>query len=266
MFSRKCALVGVVHVLPLPGAADYNGNMREILQAALSDAVAYRDNGADALIIENMHDRPYLNGYVEPETTAAMTMVAQALKAQTHLPLGIQILAGANMESLGVAVAANLDFLRVEGYVFAHVADEGVIESSAAKLIRRRAQLQAQHIRIFADIKKKHAAHAITSDVTLAETAQAAEFFKVDGVIVSGAATGFAPALEDVRSVKAATQVPVLIGSGVTVENVESFAPHSDALIVGSSLKVDGKWFNAVDPARVAAIAQRVDHLQSAAR
>jgi membrane complex biogenesis BtpA family protein len=266
MFNRKCALIAVVHVLPLPGAADYSGNMQEILRFAVRDAIAYRENGVDALLIENMHDRPYLKGQVEPETTAAMTVVAQSLKQETRLPIGIQILAGANLAALGVAVAADLDFLRVEGYVFAHVADEGIIESSAAHLLRRRANLQAGKIKVFADIKKKHSAHAITSDITLVETAQAAEFFKVDGVIVSGAATGFAPSPEEVRAVKAGTKVPVLTGSGVTIDNVDSFAPHSDAVIVGSSLKEDGKWFNHVDPARVCAIVKRIDHLLSAPR
>lgn len=266
MFKRKCAVIGAVHILPLPGAADYRGSMEDIVANAVSDAVAYEKNGVDAVIIENMHDVPYLKGRVEPETTAAMTVVAQAVKRATKIPVGIQILAGANLEALGVAVAAGLQFMRVEGFVFAHVADEGLIEASAAVLIRRRAQLQAQQIKIFADIKKKHSAHAITSDISLIETAHAAEFFKADGVIVSGPATGYAPGPEEVRAVKVSTSIKVLVGSGVTVDNIELFAPHSDALIVGSSLKSDGKWFNPVDPARVSDLTKRVDHLSSAKR
>ena len=80
--------------------------------------------------------------------------------------------------------------MRVEGFVFAHVADEGLIESSAGALLRYRRAIGADHIRVFADIKKKHSAHAITADVDIVETAKAAEFFTVDGVIVTGLATG----------------------------------------------------------------------------
>src|SRR5437660_705001 len=130
MFNRKCSIIGVIHLLPLPGAAGYGGSIDEILRWALEDAINYKDQGIDALMIENMHDVPYLKGYVEPETTAAMTVVAQAIKYETMLPLGVQVLAGANLEALGIAVAASLDFIRVEGFVYAHVGDEGIHESS----------------------------------------------------------------------------------------------------------------------------------------
>lgn len=257
--NQQCSVIGCVHVLPLPGSASYTGDMKEIVRLAVNDAVLYEQNGIDALIIENMHDTPYLRGQVEPETTAAMTMVAQAVRNATQLPLGIQILAGANLEALGVAVAAGLDFIRVEGFVFAHVADEGLLQASAANLIRRRAQLQAERVKIFADIKKKHSAHAITGDVSLVETAHAAEFFKADGVIVTGTATGYAPDAAEVRAVSAATACSVLVGSGVTADNIDSFSPHCQGLIVGSSLKKDGKWFNHVDAARVKALTDRMN-------
>lgn len=250
--NRKCSVIGVVHVHPLPGSAGYDGDMPGIIAAALRDAGAYVDGGADALLIENMHDVPYLNGYVDPETTAGMTMVAQAVKsAHAKVPLGIQILAGANVEALGVAVAAGLDFMRVEGFVFAHVGDEGMHNSCAPQLIRRRAALRANHIKIFADIKKKHSAHAITADVSLVETAHAAEFFLADGVVVTGAATAIAPAPEEVAAVKGAARCAVLVGSGVAADNIEYFVQHADALIIGSSLKHDGNWKNAVDINRV---------------
>lgn len=148
MFGRKCSIIGVIHVPPLPGSASYGGSMEAILGTALSDAMSYKDGGVDALLVENMHDVPYLRGHVEPETTAAMAVVAHAIKYETVLPIGIQILAGANLEALGVAVASGLDFLRVEGYVYAHIGDEGFHQSCAAELIRRRAVLKAEHIKI----------------------------------------------------------------------------------------------------------------------
>ncbi|MFX5991155.1 BtpA/SgcQ family protein, partial [Acinetobacter baumannii] len=80
-----------------------------------------------------------------------MAVIARAIKAETKLPTGVQLLAGANLEALGVAVAANLDFLRVEGFVYAHVGDEGLHQACAAELIRRRANLKADSIKIFAD-------------------------------------------------------------------------------------------------------------------
>lgn len=251
MFGRKCSLIGVVHVPPLPGSGDYKGLMDQVLAGALFDALTYKEEGIDALLVENTHDVPYEKGRVEPETIAAMTVVANSLKYETMLPLGIQILAGANLEALAVAHACDLDFIRVEGYVYAHVGDEGIHESCAAALYRKRASLHAEKIKIFADIKKKHSSHAITDDITLAQTAKDAEFFKADGVIVTGARTGEAPEAGEVRSVRKAVNGHVLVGSGVTEQNMKELAAYSDAVIVGSAAKYDGLWSNAVDGERV---------------
>lgn len=256
MFNRKCSVLGVVHLPPLPGAAGYEGSIDRIMASGLDEAMTYKENGLDGLVLENMHDVPYRKGYVDPETTAAMAIIAQSIKYETQMPVGIQILAGANLEALAAAVAASVNFIRVEGYVYAHVGDEGLHESSAAELIRRRWQLQAEQIKIFADIKKKHSAHAITSDVSLTDTAKAAEFFKADGVIVSGAHTGIAPDLRSVEEVRKAVSCSVLVGSGIDKDNVKSFIPWADALIVGSTFKENGLWSNKVDPERVARFMQ----------
>lgn len=258
MFGRRCSIIGVVHVLPLPGAAGWRGNMQEVLGAALEDALTYKEEGIDALMVENMHDVPYLKGRVEPETTAAMSIVANTIKYETMLPTGIQILAGANLEALGVATAVELDFLRVEGFVFAHVGDEGVHESCAAQLIRRRAMLKSDNIKIFADIKKKHSSHAITGDISLVETARAAEFFGADGVVVTGAFTSDPADVDEVKAARAAIAGHVLAGSGVAPHNVDRYLPYCDGVIVGSSLKHEGNWRNHVDPERVRALMESV--------
>ena len=87
----------------------------------------------------------------------------------------------------------------VREFVFAHVADEGLARAAAGPLLRYRRQIGADHIAVFADIKKKHASHAMTADVSIAEAARAAEFFGADGVIVTGAATGKPVEPADVR-------------------------------------------------------------------
>jgi uncharacterized protein len=252
MFGKTCSIIGAVHVPPLPGSANYSGSMDSVLAQALFDALTYKEEGVDGIIVENMHDLPYLKGRVDPETTAAMAIVSNAIKYETMLPMGVQILAGANIEALGVALACDLEFIRVEGFVYAHVGDEGIHESCAAELSRRRKYLQAERIRIFADIKKKHSSHAITSDVSLEDTAKAAEFFRADAVVVSGAFTGEPPTAIEIKAVKQSVSCPVIVGSGITPENIRQFIPFADALIVGTSLKIDGRWQNAVDPKRVA--------------
>jgi len=174
---------------------------------------------------------------------------------QTGLVLGVQVLAGANREALAIAHACDADFVRVEGFAFAHVADEGLIESCAGELLRYRRALGADRVQVFADIKKKHSAHAITADVSLEETARAAEFFLADAVIVTGIATGVEASGEDVNAVAGAVSIPVLIGSGVTPTNVARFA-GAHGYIVGSAMKQGGHWSNPLDRGAVGAMAR----------
>ena len=190
LFGVPRALIGVVHLQALPGTPAGKLDVARIASIAVNEARTYRDAGFHGLLIENTHDRPYLKSNVGPEIVAAMSVVGAEIRREVNLPLGVQVLAGANADALAVALACDASFVRVEGFVFAHVADEGLIESSAGTLLRYRRAIGAHHVRVFADIKKKHSAHALTADVDIVETAKAAEFFSVDGVIVSGVATG----------------------------------------------------------------------------
>jgi uncharacterized protein len=251
LFARDKPVIGMIHVGALPGTPAANESVRAIEARALREAKIYRDAGIDGVMLENMHDTPYLRGRVGPEIVAAMAIIARAVKDTVRLPCGVQILAGANLDALAVAHAAGLDFIRAEGFAFAHVADEGIIESSAAELLRYRRAIGADRIQVWADVKKKHSSHAITADISMAETAHAVEFLRGDAVIVTGLVTGDPPRPEDVRAVNDATHLPVFLGSGVTAGNVATFLPDADGFIVGSEFKVGGHWSGAVDGARV---------------
>lgn len=266
LFKQNRPIIGMIHVGALPGTPASYQSVDEIAAQALGEARLLRDLGFDGLMIENMHDTPYLKGSVGPEIVAAMTVIASRMKAEFDVPLGIQILAGANLEALAVAHATNFDFIRVEGYAFAHVADEGLIESSAAKLLRYRRLLGAERIQIWADIKKKHSAHAITADVSIGETAEAAEFMRADAVIVTGTATGHPPNPADFAEVRRHCSLPVILGSGVSPDNLEVFFQLADALIVGSSLKTDGKWSNPIDPRQTSSFIEQVKVLRQASQ
>lgn len=251
LFKNTKPVIGMIHIGALPGTPANHQNISELISAAVREAKIYRDCGIDGIIIENMHDAPYLRGTVGAEIVAAMTIIAFAVKIKSGLPLGIQILAGANVEAMAVAHAAGLDFIRVEGYAFAHIADEGFIESSAAKLLRYRKMIGAENIAVWADIKKKHSAHAITSDISLGLTAEAVEFMRGDAVIVTGNVTGDAPKAEDVREAKRHCKVPVFLGSGVDASNIAGFHSIADGFIVGSAFKEGGHWQNPVDEQKV---------------
>ena len=249
--DRPKTIVGMIHVRALPGAPKHAGGIAPILDRALEEAETYRSCGIHALMVENMHDVPYVQR-PGPEIATAMAVVAREVKkAQPQLPLGLQILAGANPEALAAALAAGADFIRAEAFVFGHVADEGYMDSCAGDLLRYRKAIGAEHVAVFTDIKKKHSAHAVTADVDIVQTAHAAEYFLSDGLILTGAATGEAASADELRAVYGAVKIPVLVGSGLTADNLKTYLPLADAFIVGSHFKRDGYWENPLDPARI---------------
>lgn len=246
-FGGPRALIGMIHVGALPGTPAAHHSVERLVQTAVAEAHAYRDAGFGAVAIENMHDRPYAKGSVGPEVTAAMAVIGHEVKRATGLPLGVQVLAAANREALAVAHACGAEFVRVEAFAYAHVADEGLLQACAGDLLRYRRAIGAERVRVYADVKKKHASHAITADVSLGETARTAEFMLADGVIVTGSATGEPASPADVREAVDACALPVFVGSGLTPANLRDYA-HAHGFIVGSSVKQHGYWANPLDP------------------
>jgi membrane complex biogenesis BtpA family protein len=254
LFGRDRALVGMVHVAALPGTPEGREPVVAIVERAVAEARLLVEAGFDAVILENMHDVPYLRREVGAEIVASMTAVAVAVRSAVRVPLGIQILAGANRAAVAVAHAAGLAFVRAEGFVFSAVADEGLFdEADAGPLLRYRKSIGADAVRIIADVKKKHSSHAITADVTLAESAAAAEFFGADAVILTGPATGQPTALGDLAAARRGCGLPIVVGSGATAATVASLLAAADAVIVGSDLKEGGSWRRPLDRARIGA-------------
>lgn len=247
-------LIGMVHVGALPGTPYAERSVDDLVSQAVVEAKMLEDAGFDSIIVENMHDAPYVHGdELGPEIVASMTRVCGAVTGAVSVPVGVQILSGGNKHAIAVASVVGARFIRCENFVFSHVADEGLLaKAEAGGLLRYRKSIGAQDIKVFCDIKKKHASHAITGDIDIAEFAHAGEFFGADGFIVTGLSTGKPTELDDVRAVRQATTLPVFVGSGVTPESAAQLSEYADALIVGSWIKGDGFWKNAVDPKRAA--------------
>jgi len=263
LFPTPKPVIGVIHVGALPGTPRGSKSVAELVKEAKEEARVYRECGIDGVIIENMHDVPYLKGEAGPEIVAAMTAIGVEVKSECQLPVGIQILAGANIEAMAVAHAAGLDFIRAEGYAYAHIADEGLIEASAAKLLRYRKMIGAERVQVWADVKKKHSAHAITADVSLGQTAETVEFMGADCVIVTGSVTGEAPQVADVKEAKSHCHLPVFLGSGISQANIDQFYNEADGFIIGSAFKLEGLWSNTIDPARVTRFKKILNQLKA---
>jgi hypothetical protein len=261
IFGREHhVLIGVVHLLPLPGAPAYQGGgSSKILERARTDAATYAEAGFDGLIVENHGDIPFSKPEdLGPETAAHMSVVTNRLRLEYGLPVGINVLANGAIHALAIASAAGARFIRANQWANAYIANEGFIEGAAAKALRYRTLLGAQQIRIFADAHVKHGAHAIVDDRPLGELVRDVEFFDADAVIATGQRTGHSADPDYIRSIQSATSLPTLVGSGVTPENVNQILSIANGVIVASALKVDGVWWNPVDRERAKRFVQNV--------
>jgi uncharacterized protein len=249
-FGRP-ALIGMIHLRPLPGSPLAAEALDEIITAARRDVEILESAGFDALIVENFGDRPFRKT-VEPVTVAALTRVVSELASASSLPLGVNVLRNDAAAAIGIAVATGAAFIRVNIHTGVLATDQGLIEGTAAETLRLRRSLGADDIAIFADLLVKHA-----SPLTETDPAEAAlelrERGLTDAILLTGRATGAAADLDQLRAVRDATDAPLLVASGITAENAAHYLQHCDGLIVGTSLKEDGRTDAPVDPARARA-------------
>jgi membrane complex biogenesis BtpA family protein len=252
LFGVEKPIVGMVHLWPLPGAPGYSGyGMETILGQAQRDAEALLEGGVDGLIVENMWDLPFYVGTdVQMEAVAAQAVAAAKIAELAEVPVGVNVIHNGWQAELSIAVAAGLDFIRVCIHTGARLWDTGELDQgSAANLLRRRKELGAEHLKLFADVDKKHSVPF--PGIDLETHIEWTEFYRADALIVSGRMTGAAPPLEKVRRAKEVATRPILMGSGTAAENIADFLQYADGAIVGSSLKVDGVAENPVDVERV---------------
>ncbi len=246
-------LIGVVHLLPLPGAPRWNGNLKALIAFAVADARAYERGGAHAIFIENFGDVPFTKTHVGPETIAAMAAAGGAIRAAVKLPIGFNVLRNDAQAALALCAACDGDFIRINVHTGAMLTDQGLIEGDAFHTVRYRERIRPG-AGIFADVHVKHAVPL--GDGTLEDSAHdTVERGLADALIVSGVGTGQAADMADVERVRrACPKTKLLLGSGVTVANVKDYLRFADGVIVGSSLKQAGKLANPVDPKRVTAL------------
>lgn len=254
LFAASKPIIGMLHVPPLPGAPQFNGDVMAIRDHVLRDVDALSAGGIHGLMLENFGDTPFYPGSVPPHVIAHLTALAVEVRRLSKLPLGINVLRNDGRGALAIAHAVGAHFIRVNVLCGARVTDQGIIQGIAHDLLRDRAALGAEHIRIFADVNVKHSA-ALAPRPLADEVADTLLRGGADALIVSGTATGTETDLAEIQHAGAAAHgAPILVGSGVSAESIGSMAQHADGFIVGTAVKQEGLVSNPIDPARVVAL------------
>jgi len=270
LFKRSHALVGMLHLLPLPGSPRFTrtAGMAAVLDQAMSEAELLLSSGFDGFIVENAWDIPFVKEVdLGPETPASLAVVVAALRREfPKVPIGVNCLANAVEVSISVAAAGGADFVRSNQWVNAYVANEGLIEGRAGNVARYRRAIDAENITVWADVNVKLGSHAITADRSLVQQAKDAAWFDANALIVTGNRLGDQPKLEDIVEMTNATSLPVVVGSGVRPDNLSMIFEHAHAVIIGSSIKVGGIWHGKMDPTVLSDIVSERNHIAGSGR
>lgn len=243
LFGGKKPVIGMVHLLPLPGAPGYQGSLAEIFDRAVWEAETLEKAGVEALIVENFSDEPFIIGEPDVLSAAVMTAVLRDVRRVVSIPLGLNVQFNAWQAEMAIAHACGADFIRAEVFVDTVVSAQGIVYPCSAALMRYRKALGAG-VLIFADIQTKYTTNLVAQP--LSQSALDAQNAGADALIVTGAATGQATPLDAVAKVKEIVDLPVLVGSGTTIHNVAESLEIADGAIVGSALKEGGLARNRV--------------------
>jgi hypothetical protein len=247
------SLIGMVHLLPLPGSPRFGGKFDQVLERAVEDALTLKEVGFGGLMIENFGDEPFYPDKVPPVTVAGITAAVSAVRAAVSIPVGVNVLRNDAISALGIAAVTEAAYIRVNVLTGTMFADQGTIEGKAAEVVRERLQLCPNTL-ILADVLVKHASPppGLTIEQVGLDTWERGG---ADALIVSGPGTGAEPDPDQAMRLRGAVpEAHILIGSGATPANLTLLARAANGAIVGTFLKVDGRAAGTVDASRASAM------------
>jgi membrane complex biogenesis BtpA family protein len=235
--KEKNIVIGAVHLPPSPGYPDSPG-LGVAIENALRDAEALVEGGVDGIIFENNYDVPH-TATVSAEARSTMIAVGQELVKRVRIPMGVSVLWNDYRTALTIAKALSLSFVRVPVFVDDVETEYGPMHGDAADVIAYRDGIGASSVALFTDIHVKHAQLVKPEPITAA--ALRAIEAGADALIVTGQWTGDAPNMAELEEARAAVgDFPILCGSGVTKENIQSLFAVANGAIVSTALKEEG--------------------------
>lgn len=253
--SERPPLIGMVHLLPLPGAPGWSGSLDAVIERAVRDAELLDEAGFAAVMVENFGDVPFFSDEVPAETVAALTRLVTEVRLATPLPVGVNVLRNDGRAALGIAAATGARFVRINVHTGAMWTDQGLVTGRAAETLRLRSTIAAG-VAILADVHVKHAVPPVGS--TIQQSASDAwNRGLADALIATGTGTGATTGPEDIATIRRAVpDAPIIAGSGVTTTTVADTLTVADAVIVGTSIMHGGKPGSGIDGDRARGFAQ----------
>lgn len=260
IFGDKKPVIGMVHLPASPGQPQSLNQLplEKLVKNVEKDVEALISGGMDGLLFCNESDLPYTTEVGQEVSSWAAYFIGE-MKSIMYKPFGVNLLWDP-IASISVAAATGATFVR-EVMCGSYASEMGILQPDPAIVMQTRTRLRADHIALLANIVPEFA--SALGDRTVAQRSQAASYFGFDALLVSGPIAGEEFSVTDVQSAASASMgTPVFANTGVRLENIEKTLQVAGGVIIGSSLKVDGKTFNPIDPSRVTQFMKKVEEIR----
>jgi membrane complex biogenesis BtpA family protein len=257
VFEVKKPIIGMCHLWSLPGDPHYDksAGMQDVIDWAKKDLEALQRGGVDGVMFSNEFSMPYLTE-VSTVTVACMARIIGEVKHGIDIPFGVNVLWDPKA-SLDLAVATDAKFVR-EVFSGVYASDFGLWNLNCGEIIRHQHSISADGVKLIFNILPEAAKYLADRDIV--EIAKSTVFnHQPDTICVSGLTAGAQTDTSVLFRVKEAiSDTPVLVNTGVRLENVDEQLSIADGAVVGTTFKYDGKFDNHIDEKRVRAFMERV--------
>lgn len=240
--GKQKIVIGMVHLLPLPGSPEFGGSFQAVRDKALRDACTLAEGGVDGLLVQNRGDRAFPLDHAYPETIAAMTLIVDEVVCAVRdagVAVGVQLLRYDIPAALAVAQICGADFIRAGALIGSTYSAQGIMHARPAEWWHYRQRIGAESITAIAEIASMH--YRSVGDVPLSTLAADAVYHgRADAVGIADPDVD--KMLGWAEEIKANSPgIPIILGGYTNRENIACLLAVADGAIVGSAFEHGGR-------------------------
>lgn len=250
IFGIKKPVIAMCHIPAMPGDPKFDSKegMHNIIEKVLQDLNALQTGGADAVLFSNEFSMPYRT-CADRITVAAMARIIGELHSKLKIPFGIDYMFDAKA-SVDLAAVTGACFIRgvVSG---AYTSDFGVWNTDAGDTLRYVYQRRLENsIGLFYSVVPQGA--EVLGNRDTEDILRSIQFHMSPDVICLPTKTAKKWIADgSIDNLIRWKKFSLVIDGGCNHSNISELLPKADGVIVGTAIKENGIFENAVDPLRV---------------
>ncbi len=244
-------IIGMCHLMALPGDKNYNRNIDETIERAKYEINILQNNGFSKILFSNEYSYPYTDK-VDETTSMAMAYIIGTLKQFINVPFGVDCMYD-SFATINLAIASSADFYRL---TVSHINTDNMLLGKADinKLIR-----YANTLSTYGDSKLY--LNISTAIKSIYSSDEKKELLKLIDTQISPYAICVASndAYKDLSKTNDIS-TKIICDGGCNSTNIKEISQLTNGAIIGTSLKRKGRLQNSIDEERVKTIVSLINN------